>query len=207
MEETKKDIGAKMWKARPEDNRPTSNPSQPTPPAPAAAVAAVNVQPKENPKPAVETRADVGHIGKSVVIRGELSGSEDLYLDGEVEGDINLRDHKLVIGPNGKIKASISARDIVIHGRVTGNVSASERAELKRSCSLTGDISTQRVVIEDGAFFKGAIDIKETKESKSDSRKPMAMAAAAGSSAAGSGTNGPSLSASPAGQSSFLESK
>jgi len=192
-----------MWKAHPEDNRLTSNSSQSTP----ASAPAVNVQPKENPKPAVETRADVGHIGKSVVIRGELSGSEDLYLDGEVEGNINLRDHKLVIGPNGKIKASISARDIVIHGRVTGNVSASERAELKRSCSLTGDIITQRVVIEDGAFFKGAIDIKETKESKGDSRKPMAMAAAASSSAASSGTNGPSLSASPAAQSSFLEPK
>jgi cytoskeletal protein CcmA (bactofilin family) len=193
-----------MWKARPEDDRPTLNPSQPMHAAPPAA--GVNTSPKESPKPAVETRADVAHIGKSVVIRGELSGSEDLYLDGEVEGNINLRDHKLVIGPNGKIKASIAAHDIIVHGRVTGNVSA-ERVELKRSCSLTGDISTQRVVIEDGAFFKGAIDIKESKESKSDSRKPMAMAAAASSSAASTGTSGPSLSASPAAQSSFLEPK
>src|SRR5262249_45061973 len=135
-----KDIGEKMWKARPEDNRSTVTPSQPAQPANAAP--AVSVPAKEAAKPAAEMRADVGHIGKSVVIRGELSGSEDLYLDGEVEGDINLRDHKLLIGPNGKIKANISARDVVVHGRVTGNVAASERVELKRSCSLTGDVTT-----------------------------------------------------------------
>jgi cytoskeletal protein CcmA (bactofilin family) len=192
-----------MWKARPEDNRPTLTPSQPA--QPASAAPAANVPAKEAPKPAVEARADVGHIGKSVVIRGELSGSEDLYLDGEVEGDINLRDHKLVIGPNGKIKANITARDVVIHGRVTGNVAASERVELKRSCSLTGDVSTQRIVIEDGAFFKGAIDIKEAKESKNDSRKPMAAVTVSSSSA--STMNGPSLSASPASQGSFLDPK
>jgi cytoskeletal protein CcmA (bactofilin family) len=193
-----------MWKARPEDNRSTLTPSQPAQPANAAPVITAPV--KEAPKPAVEARADVGHIGKSVVIRGELSGSEDLYLDGEVEGDINLRDHKLVIGPNGKIKANITARDVVVHGRVTGNVAASERVELKRSCSLTGDVSTQRIVIEDGAFFKGAIDIKEAKESKSDSRKPMA-AVTVSSSSASAMNNGPSLTASPASQGSFLDPK
>ncbi len=192
-----------MWKARPEDNRLTLNPSQPAQPA---AAATFNIPHKEPAKPVVEARADVGHIGKSVVIRGELSGSEDLYLDGEVEGDINLRDHKLVIGPNGKIHASITARDVVVHGRLTGNVSASERVELKRGCSLTGDVVTQRIVIEDGAFFKGAIDIKETKESKTEPRKPMA-AAAASSSTGSSVTSSPSLSASPASQGSFLEPK
>jgi len=193
-----------MWKARPEDNRPTLNPSQPAQPATAAPV--VSTPAKEAPKSATEGRADVGHIGKSVVIRGELSGSEDLYLDGEVEGDINLRDHKLVIGPNGKIHASITARDVIVHGRVTGNIASSERVELKRSCSLTGDVSTQRIVIEDGAFFKGAIDIKESKESKSDSRRPMAAAAAAAGSAS-SATSNAGLSASPAAQGSFLDPK
>lgn len=193
-----------MWKARPEDNRSTLTPSQPAQPANAAPAASLPI--KEAPKPAAEARADVGHIGKSVVIRGELSGSEDLYLDGEVEGDINLSDHKLVIGPNGKIKANISARDVIVHGRVTGNVAASERVELKRSCSLSGDVSTQRIVIEDGAFFKGAIDIKEAKESKSDSRKPVASVTVSGSSASAV-SNGPSLSAGPASQGSFLDPK
>jgi cytoskeletal protein CcmA (bactofilin family) len=193
-----------MWKARPEDNQPTLTPSQPAQPHNAAAAASVPA--KEASKPAMEARADVGHIGKSVVIRGELSGSEDLYLDGEVEGDINLRDHKLIVGPNGKIKANITARDVAVHGRVTGNVAASERVELKRNCSLTGDVSTQRIVIEDGAFFKGAIDIKETKESKSDSRKPMASVTVTSSSAAAVGSS-PSFNASPASQGSFLDPK
>jgi cytoskeletal protein CcmA (bactofilin family) len=131
---------------------------------------------KETPKVASHAdRGDVGHIGKSVVIRGELTGNEDLYLDGEIEGNIDLRDHKLVIGPNGKIKATITARDIVVHGRVEGNVSATERVELRKNCTLVGDVNTQRIVIEDGAFFKGSIDIKEA---SGEARKPMAAAAA-----------------------------
>jgi cytoskeletal protein CcmA (bactofilin family) len=185
-----------MWKARPEDEKPMtlgSNPNSQTPLAPAAMASPV----KESSRPtsSFSERADVGHIGKSVVIRGELTGSEDLYLDGDIEGTIDLRDHKLVIGPNGKIKATISARDLVIHGKVEGNVTGSERVELKKSSSLVGDISTQRIVIEDGAYFKGAIDIKE-----SASRKVMAASAAAGSAAHSySPTAGP--------QSSFLEAK
>jgi len=203
-----------MWKARPEDNRPTINPAQPVQPAVAPVAAAspshsVNMPSRETAKPAAEARVDVGHIGKSVVLRGELTGNEDLYLDGEVEGNINLRDHKLVIGPNGKIKATITARDVVVHGKVDGNLSASERVELKRCCSLTGDVSTQRIVIEDGAFFKGAIDIKENheREVRVEQRKAMATAATSlgnSSSAVGSSTG---LSASPSTQGSFLEPK
>ncbi len=197
-----------MWKARPEDNRTTLNPSQtaqagsasasaaPTPATPAPA--------RETPKPADTQRADVGHIGKSVVIRGELTGNEDLYLDGEVEGNINLRDHKLVIGPNGKIKAGITARDVVVHGRVEGNISASERVELKRGCTLIGDVATQRIAIEDGAYFKGAIDVKEPKEGKTDVRKPVVSASVMSGSSA---TNGPTLSASTGTQGSFLDPK
>jgi cytoskeletal protein CcmA (bactofilin family) len=144
------------------------------------------------------------------VLRGELTGNEDLYLDGEVEGNINLRDHKLVIGPNGKIKATITARDVVVHGRVEGNINSSDRVELKRSCSLIGDVTTQRIVIEDGAFFKGAIDIKEHKEpheSKIEQpRKSMAVASSMGGNSS-SVSSGPSLSASSSVQGSFLEPK
>lgn len=193
-----------MWKARPEDNRPTLNPSQPAQPASAPASAPSIASPqKEAAKPVADSRTDVGHIGKSVVIRGELTGNEDLYLDGEVEGNINLRDHKLVIGPNGKIKASITARDVVVHGRVEGNITASERVELKRNCTLIGDVGTQRIVIEDGAYFKGAIDIKDN---KTEQRKPMASAAAASS---GSSSIGAAAGMSAAGgsQGSFLEPK
>lgn len=103
-------------------------------------------------------RAEVAHIGKSVVVRGELSGSENLFVDGEVEGSIELRDHHLTIGPHGRVRANVNAREVVVHGTLTGNVHGTERVELKKSAELTGDIVTQRVVIEDGAVFKGSID-------------------------------------------------
>jgi len=183
----------------------TNQPS--TSSAAATATPSVSSTPREPIKatPAITDRADVGHIGKSVVIRGELTGNEDLYLDGEIEGNINLRDHKLVIGPNGKIKATITARDIVLHGRVEGNVSATERVELKKACTLIGDVSTQRIVIEDGAYFKGSIDIKDNKENRSETRKPMAMAASAGSGMSTSPAT--TYSASSGSQGSFLEPK
>ena len=118
-------------------------------------------------------KSEVSHIGKSVLIKGELTGSEDLFLDGEVEGNIDLKDHSLTIGPNGKIRANVMARDVVVHGKVDGNVSGTERVELKRSAVLVGDIATQRIVIEDGAYFKGAIDIrKEAKPARTEAAKP-----------------------------------
>lgn len=202
-----------MWKARPEDNKPMSiNPSQPAQPVPPpAAVAAPSIPApaphKETPKASDPYRADVGHIGKSVQIKGELTGSEDLYLDGEIEGTIDLRDHSLIIGPNGKIKAGITARDLVVHGKVEGNITATGRVELRKSCTLIGDVSTQRIVIEDGAFFKGAIDIKE-KDAKAESRKPMAAAASMSSGSSSSSSSGvASYSASSGAQGSFLDSK
>ncbi len=121
-------------------------------------------------------KMDVAHIGKSVVIKGELSGSEDLYLDGEVEGSVELRNHSLTVGPNGRIKANVNAKEVVIHGKVDGNVRGNERVELKKSAVLNGDVVTQRIVIEDGAFFKGSIDIQKG-EVKQEA--PRAMAAAA----------------------------
>jgi cytoskeletal protein CcmA (bactofilin family) len=198
-----------MWKPRPEDNQPmSSNQPSASPTVAATPTPSLTTAPKEAPKMSHQAadRADVGHIGKSVVIRGELTGNEDLYLDGEIEGNINLRDHKLVIGPNGKIKASITARDIVLHGRVEGNVSATERVELKKACTLVGDVSTQRIVIEDGAYFKGSIDIKESKDSRSEARKPIAMAAASAGSSTGMSSS-TTYNASSGSQGSFIEPK
>jgi cytoskeletal protein CcmA (bactofilin family) len=123
-------------------------------------------------------RTDVAHIGKSVIIRGELSGSEDLYLDGEVEGNIDLHNHNLVIGPNGRVRANVQAKDVVIHGKVDGNVTGVEKVELKKSAMVNGDINTQRIVIEDGAFFKGAIDIRKT-EGKVEAARPAVQTASA----------------------------
>jgi cytoskeletal protein CcmA (bactofilin family) len=124
-------------------------------------------------------RADVAHIGKSVIIKGELSGSEDLYLDGEVEGNIDLRNHNLVIGPNGRVRANVMAKDVVIHGNVSGNITGVDRVELKKAAVLNGDINTQRIVIEDGAFFKGAIDIRKGEQAKAEATRPAVQAAAA----------------------------
>src|SRR5437763_14150916 len=111
-----------MWKPRKEEERPL--PPSPTPPMSQAPTPAVSVAKEiRMDTPKVENfRAEVAHIGKSVIVKGELSGSEDLYLDGEVEGSIELRGHSLTIGPNGKVRANIHARDVVVHGKVEGNV-------------------------------------------------------------------------------------
>lgn len=100
------------------------------------------------------------HIGRSVLIKGELSGSEDLYLDGTVEGKIELPGNNLMIGPNGRVRAGIRARGVMIEGKVDGDIEASERVELRKTAVLLGSIVTQRVAIEDGAYFKGAVDVK-----------------------------------------------
>ena len=105
--------------------------------------------------------AEIAHIGKSVMIKGELSGSEDLYLDGQVEGTIELRDHSLTVGPNGKVKANVSAKGVVIQGKLDGSVTASDRVELRQSAVVTGDVTTQRISIEEGAFLKGKVDIQK----------------------------------------------
>ena len=130
-------------------------------------------------RPSEGARTEVAHIGKSVVVKGELSGSEDLYLDGEVEGSIELREHHLTIGPHGKVRASVNARDVVVHGQVNGNVHGSERVELKKSAVLTGDIVTQRIVIEDGAVFKGSLETQH-EAARPEPRHEAVEAAAAG---------------------------
>ena len=150
----------------------------------------------EMPKATDNFRAEVAHIGKTVLVKGELSGTEDLYLDGEVEGSIELRDHSLVIGPNGRVRAHIHARDVVVHGKVDGNIKGTERVELKKSAVLSGDIFTQRIIIEDGAFFKGAIDIQ-----KEGAKTAVKRDASVGTSAAAS-ASAPAYSAAPAASSS-----
>ncbi|MGH9499441.1 MAG: bactofilin family protein [Terriglobales bacterium] len=104
---------------------------------------------------------EFAHIGKSVVIKGELSGSEDLFLDGVVEGTIELRNNNLVIGPNGQVKAGVHAKGVVVQGKLDGDIRASLRAELRKTAVVVGDIFTQRIAIEEGAYFKGKVDIQE----------------------------------------------
>jgi cytoskeletal protein CcmA (bactofilin family) len=104
--------------------------------------------------------ADLAQIGKSVVIKGELSGSEDLYVDGQVEGTIALKNNSLTVGPHGQVKASVDAKGIVVQGKLEGNVTASDRVDLRKSAIVTGDITTQRISIEEGAYLKGKVDIQ-----------------------------------------------
>jgi cytoskeletal protein CcmA (bactofilin family) len=143
-------------------------------------------------------RADIANIGKSVIIKGELSGSEDLYLDGQVEGSIELREHSLTIGPNARLSANIFAKDVSIQGKVDGNITGFNRVELKKTAVLTGNIETQRIVIEDGAFFKGNIEIRKNEPAKSPAAPATASAPQTSAPAAPATTAAPATQASPA---------
>jgi cytoskeletal protein CcmA (bactofilin family) len=124
--------------------------------------------PAAAPRPVTTTTSDQATIGKSLVIKGEVTGSESLYIDGRVEGSINLSGNRVTIGRNGVVAANISAREIVVLGKVRGNLTASDRVDIRSDGSLTGDVVAARISIEDGAFFKGGIDIR--KGGKTDSK-------------------------------------
>jgi cytoskeletal protein CcmA (bactofilin family) len=118
--------------------------------------------------------AEFAHIGKSVCIKGELSGSEDIYVDGQVEGSIQLSGNSVTIGPNGRVRANITAKNVSIGGSLDGNISASERSEFRKTAVVNGDVQSRRIAIEEGAFFKGKLEI--VPESKP---QPSAAAVAA----------------------------
>ena len=167
-----------MWK-RDESVKPTSQP-----PAPAAPVA--STQQASAPAPQPESRRmdnkDMVHIGKSVIIKGELAGSEDLTIEGHVEGKIELKDHVLTIGPNGKIKAQVFAKSVIVQGEVNGNVTATDKVDIRDGGSVDGDIVSPRVAIAEGAHFRGSVDMQRSSakgEAKSSESKPAAQPAAA----------------------------
>jgi cytoskeletal protein CcmA (bactofilin family) len=103
---------------------------------------------------------DIVNIGKSVVIKGELNGSEDLTIEGHVEGTIQLKEHVLTIGPNGRIKAQVFAKSVIVLGEVTGNVTASDKVDIRDNGSVDGDIVSPRVAIAEGAHFRGSVDMQ-----------------------------------------------
>jgi cytoskeletal protein CcmA (bactofilin family) len=108
---------------------------------------------------AVENAA--ARIGKSVLIRGEVKGSEDLFVDGRVEGTISLSESRLTIGPNAVLAADLTARDVLVLGQVQGNIVASGRVELRAGCTVTGDVRALRLAIEDNAVFRGKVDLTQ----------------------------------------------
>src|SRR5271155_5693558 len=149
-----------MWKP----NQPsTSSQTPPSEPVRPAAPATPSYEPavRTPTASAQPASADQATIGKSLVVKGEVSGSESLYIDGKVEGAINLPGNRVTVGRNGQVSANITAREIVVLGKVRGNMSASDRVDIRSEGSLTGDVIAQRISIEDGAFFKGGIDIRK----------------------------------------------
>lgn len=165
-----------MWK-RDEAVKPT--PGQPA--APAAPVAPTQPASVSAPPQAESRRIerDVVNIGKSVVIKGELNGSEDLTVEGQVEGKIELKDHVLTIGPNGKIKAQVFAKSVIVLGEVHGNVTASEKVDIRDGGSVDGDIVSPRVAIAEGAHFRGSVDMQRKGQSAPAAAKPAQPAAPA----------------------------
>jgi cytoskeletal protein CcmA (bactofilin family) len=152
-----------MWKPT---NQPTS--TTPTRPGdaertstPVTSAPAVSEPAPVVTRPVATSTADQATIGKSLVIKGEVTGSESLYIDGRVEGSINLAGNRVTVGRNGVVAANINAREIVVLGKVRGNLTASDRVDIRSDGSLTGDVVAARISIEDGAYFKGGIDIRK----------------------------------------------
>ena len=192
-----------MWNKRRDEEpaRPFTPPSPSV--APTAPVAPSSFEPKKETttvssmpvnrfEPESRGGGNSATIGKAVKIVGQIYSREDLYVDGDVEGTIELMEHKLTIGPNGKVHAGIKAREVVALGVIQGNVEASDRIEIRKDAKLVGDIKTARIIIEDGAYFKGSIDIVkvESKAAPSAARpQPVAVPVQAPLTAAASGTD------------------
>ena len=158
-----------MWK-RDESVKPAAPPA----PSPAAApTASVGAAPSAS-EPRAQLGRDMVNIGKSVIIKGELSGSEDLTIEGHVEGRIDLKGNVLTIGPNGKIKAEVFAKAVVVLGEVTGNVTASEKVDIRDNGSVDGDIASPRVAIAEGAHFRGSVDMQRAGVAKPQAQQPQA---------------------------------
>jgi cytoskeletal protein CcmA (bactofilin family) len=115
-------------------------------------------------------------LGKNVTVKGQIFAREDLTIDGEVEGTVECHDHRLTIGPNARVQAGLKAREIVIHGSIQGNVEAADKIDIKKEAKLVGDIKTSRIVIEDGAYFKGSIDISRAVASAKPAQQPVVQA-------------------------------
>jgi cytoskeletal protein CcmA (bactofilin family) len=167
-----------MLEPKDRNNFPSFNPS-PAPPA----TTTTNTAPRTNGAPLEQAT-----IGRTLVIKGEVHGAEPLFIDGRVEGSISLNDNRVTIGRNGVVAADISAKEVVIMGKVDGNIICTDRIDIRSEGSLTGDVTTPRISVEDGAFLKGGIDIqkpaqksdKPNSQAKAANEPPKAAAATAG---------------------------
>ena len=144
----------------------TPSPSGEEPTLSSVSLAAIHEPTPSNISPASKAAADRATIGKSLQIKGEVIGSESLYIDGNVEGAINLPDSRVTVSREARVSANITAREVVVFGKVSGNICASDRVDIRSEGSLTGDVTAQRISIGDGAFFRGGIDISKPGQGK-----------------------------------------
>jgi cytoskeletal protein CcmA (bactofilin family) len=160
-----------MWSKRTQDELP-QRPERPAGASPASAAPSTETPRREtntmsspsrvfDPEPISPRGTGPAALGKNVTIKGQIFAREDLTIDGEVEGTVECQEHRLTIGPNARVQAGLKAREIIIHGSIQGNVDATDKIDIKKEAKLVGDIKTSRIVIEDGAYFKGSIDISK----------------------------------------------
>src|ERR1700733_7436251 len=185
-----------MWNKRKEEEYP---PKPASAPAPSASQAKENVPVSTNPTPSHTATDSRGPaiIGKSVMIKGQIFSREDLTIDGEIDGSVELHEHRLTVGPNGKLQAGVKAREVVGLGTIHGNVEASDKIDIRKDAKLVGDIKTARIVIEDGAYFKGSIDIARPEAA----RTPASPSQPKSQPATASGSNAPTPATAAAGDS------
>ncbi len=196
-----------MWSKRKEDELPPQRPTDKPAIVPTASSPAPAVEPQrretatmsspsrsfESDSPAPRSGiSGSAALGKNVTVKGQIFAREDLTIDGEVEGTVECHEHRLTIGPNARVQAGLKAREIIIQGSIQGNVDATDKIDIKKEAKLVGDIKTSRIVIEDGAYFKGSIDISKA------TTRPVPPAPAASSAAAASSPAPASAAPTPA---------
>ena len=171
-----------MWNRRKDEE---FTPPKPASPAPAPAEIkketpppmsnAPGRMPVTESYPEIPRSTGTASLGKSVMVKGQIFSREDLTIDGEVEGTVELQEHRLTIGPHGKVSASVKARELIVLGSINGNVEVTDKIDIRKEAKLVGDIRTARIQIEDGAFFKGSIDITRA-EPAAPKQKPQPQA-------------------------------
>lgn len=179
-----------MWNKRKEEEYPPKSGSTPSTPVMA------NNPPMSTAPSSSHFSSEVrgpAVIGKSVMVKGQIYSREDLTIDGEIDGSVELQEHRLTVGPHGKLQAGVKAREIVVLGTIHGNVEASDKIDIRKDAKLVGDIKTARIVIEDGAYFKGSIDIARPEITKAAPapKPPAAAPAPAANAAAANAPTGP----------------
>ena len=165
--------GNKKVEAQKSETPQPTTAKAPAPPAPVAKPASAKTEEMSMSTDAMRPLSSTpsgstARLGASLHVKGEISGNEDLHVDGSVEGLIQLEDRKLTVGASAKLTADVVAREVVVYGAVKGNLRARDRIEIKKDGSVVGDLTTARIMIEDGAYFKGSIEIDRTGSAGSD---------------------------------------